>query len=69
MTRALQENIMTIFSSSRYVIASVVIWTVLFGSVLTIGSLPAFAQSRFQVEEATIDDIHEAIQQGRTTCV
>ena len=60
---------MTIFSGPWYVIASVVTRTVLFGSVLTIGSFPASAQSRFQVEEATIDDIHEAIQQGRTTCV
>ena len=45
-----------------YVIASVVTRTVLLGSVLTIASLPAFAQSRFQVEEATIDDVQEAIQ-------
>ena len=60
---------MTIFSSPWYVIASVVTRTVLLGSVLTIASLPAFAQSRFQVEEATIDDVQEAIQQGRTTCV
>ncbi|MEE8129910.1 MAG: amidase family protein, partial [Vicinamibacterales bacterium] len=60
---------MTMFSRPWYVIASVVTRTALLGSVLTIGSLPAFAQSRFQVEEATIDDIQEAIQQGRTTCV
>ena len=60
---------MTIVSSRWHVIASVVTRTVLLGSVLTIGSLHAFAQSTFQVEEATIDDIHEAIQQGRTTCV
>ena len=60
---------MTILSSPWCVIASVVTRTALIGSVLTIGSLPAFAQSRFQVEEATIDDIQDAIQQGTMTCV
>ena len=60
---------MTMFSSPWYLIAGVVTRTVLLGGMLTIGALPAFAQSRFQVEEATIDDIQEAIQQGRTTCV
>ena len=59
---------MTTFSSPWYVIASVVTRTVVLGSVLTIGSISAFAQSSFAVEEATIDDIHEAIQQGNTTC-
>ncbi len=43
--------------------------TVALGSVLVLGAIPAFAQGGFRVEEATIDDIHEAIQQGDTTCV
>ena len=60
---------MTTFSSPWYVIASMVTRTVVLGSVLTIGSISAFAQGTFEVEEATIDDIHEAIQQGNTTCV
>ena len=60
---------MTRFSSFWYVITRVLTWTMLLGSVLSLGLFPAFAQSRFQVEEATIDDIQEAIQQGITTCV
>ena len=60
---------MTTFSSDWYLIARVVSRIALLGSVLAIGSLTAFAQGRFQVEEATIDDIQEAIQAGRTTCV
>ncbi len=60
---------MTTLSNTRYVIASVVTLTVVLASVLTIGSIAASAQSSFQVEEATIDDIHEAIRQGDTTCV
>ena len=32
-------------------------------------SATALAQDRFQVEEATIDDVHHAIQRGETTCV
>ena len=60
---------MTTLSNTRYVIASVVTLTVVLASVLTIGSISASAQSSFQIEEATIDDIHEAIRQGDTTCV
>ena len=60
---------MTTFSSHWYVIARGVSKAVLLGSVLAIWWLPALAQDRFQVEEATIDDIQEAIQAGRTTCV
>ena len=60
---------MTTFSSHWYVIARTVSKALLLGSVLALGSLTAFAQGRFQVEEATIDDIQEAIQAGRTTCV
>ncbi len=60
---------MRTFSSSWYAIARVVTRTVALGGVLTIGSLPVFAQGEFHVEEATIDDIHEAIQRGETTCV
>jgi len=43
--------------------------TVALGCALVVASIPAVAQDRFQVEEATIDDIQEAIQQGTTTCV
>ena len=39
-----------------------------FGFLVLIGSTSVFAQSRFQIEEATIDDIHDAIQRGETTC-
>ena len=39
------------------------------GSPLTIASISAFPQGGFRVEETTIDDIHDAIQQGHTTCV
>ena len=60
---------MRTFSSDWYLIARTVSKAVLLGSVLAIGSLTAFAQGRFQVEEATIDDIQEAIQAGTTTCV
>ena len=60
---------MTTFSSHWYVIARGVSKAVLLGSVLAIWWLPALAQDRFQVEEATIDDIQEAIQAGTTTCV
>ena len=60
---------MTKLLNSWPVIARVVTHTLVLGGVLAIGSVAAFSQSRFEVEEATIDDIHEAIQQDRTTCV
>ena len=56
-------------SSPWSIIATAVHRTVTLGSLVTLGSISAFAQSGFQVEEASIDDIHEAIQQGSTTCV
>ncbi len=56
-------------SSPWSVIATAVHRTVTLGTLVTLGSISAVAQSGFQVEEATIDDIHQAIQQGRTTCV
>ena len=43
--------------------------TRVFGLVVLVGSTSVFAQTRFQIEEATIDDIHDAIQKGETTCV
>ena len=60
---------MQAFSNSWAVIASVVPRTAALGCLLTIGSISAFAQSGFHVEQATIDDVHEAIQQGHTTCL
>jgi amidase len=40
-----------------------------FALITTYGGTTASAQiSHFEVEEATISDVHEAIQEGRTTC-
>lgn len=40
------------------------------GFVLTLCiSSHAFAKSTFQIEEASIDDVHAAIKKGKTTCV
>ena len=38
-------------------------------AILFAASLPCVAIAQFQVEEATIDDIHSAIQSGEATCV
>ena len=60
---------MTTSSSLWVVVGRMVARTVALGCALVVASIPAVAQDRFQVEEATIDDIQEAIQQGTTTCV
>ena len=46
-----------------------VIVIVMLGSVWAIRPISLFAQGGFQIEEATIGDIHDAIRSGRTTCV
>ena len=50
-------------------IGRVVALSAALASVWTMGTIAAFAQGVFQIEEATIGGIQRAIQQGETTCV
>ena len=60
---------MTTLSDHRYDVGRVVAVSVALGTAWMMGTIAASAQSAFQIEEATIGDIHRAIRQGETTCV
>ena len=60
---------MRTLSRPWYRIGRVVTLSVALGSPWTFGTIAAFAQGSFQIEKATIGDIHQAIQQGDTTCL
>ena len=60
---------MTTLSSRRYGIGSMGALSAALGIAWMMGTAAAAAQGAFQVEEATIADIHRAIRQGETTCV
>ena len=60
---------MTTLSGPRHDIGRIVASNLALGCAWMMGAVAASAQGAFQVEEATIGDLHRAIRGGETTCV